>query len=435
MLVSAVRSRRPSVILVSLDTLQADKLGAYGHSKARTSALDRLAAEGVLFERTYSPSTWTVPSHASLFYGAYLQDTPAMMRGREIVSADAALPERPISSILRDAGFVTAGFTGGGFFTYPWDFMTGFETYFAYPQPPETNDACDPRRFDGAEVFRRATEWLRGNHQAPFFLFVHTYDVHDRCPFLIPRSDLPFANWPRFSPEKRQRLYDYYDDLIAKVDHRMAEFFATVDELGLRDDTLLVVTSDHGEVLSENRINGHGCNWRQYWREAYVPSPYEELTRVPLLMRFPGRFPAGTRVQTAVSLVDVPTTILALLSLPPEPMMSGDLLPGLGLPGARSPSEPIYSHCGEELAVWRGRYKLITTLDARRPDQFYDVMRDPDERTPLSRDSEPTFDVLIADAEAFWKRTPRPGAPGAEVKEVELDEAAKRRLRALGYLE
>jgi hypothetical protein len=115
--------------------------------------------------------------------------------------------------------------------------------------------------------------------------------------------------------------------------------------------------------------------------------------------------------------------------------MRGGLLPGLGLPGDRGVSEPIYSHCGEELAVWRGRHKLITTLDARRPDEFYDVMRDPNEQTKLSRDSDPAFDVLVADAEAFWKRTPRPGAPGSAAKEPDLDEAAKRRLRALGYLE
>jgi arylsulfatase A-like enzyme len=433
-LVPAAPSSRPSVILVSLDTLQADRLGSYGNQGARTPALDRLAAEGVLYERTYSPSTWTAPSHASLFYGAYLQDTPTMMRAKNMLPEKRELPERPIASILRNAGYLTAGFTGGGYLAYPWDFKTGFETYFAYPQPPQSRDECDPRRFDGAEVFRRATEWLHRNGDQPFFLFVQTYDVHDRCPFLLPKPP-DLYSWPYFSPKKRLLLHRYYDYLIARVDRRMAAFLATIDQLGLRENTLLIVTSDHGEVLTANRINGHGCNNKTYSRSIQVPLPYEELTKVPLVVRFPGRVPDGERVSTPVSLVDVPATLLALLGLPSGPNMQGDLLPGLGLSGAREASEPIYSHCGEDLAVWRGSYKLLTTLDGRRPDQFYDVSRDPNEQTPLNRDSSPVFDVLTADAEGFWKGIVRPGAPGAAGAEPELDEAAKRRLRALGYLE
>jgi arylsulfatase A-like enzyme len=427
-LLPSARAKRPSVILVSLDTLRADKVGVYGHASARTPALDQLAAAGVQYQRAYAPSTWTVPSHASLFYGAYLPASPGVLRESQRTPKTAELPDRPISEILRGAGYLTAGFTGGGFLGYPWDFFRGFDTYFSYSQPAGVVDPCSSQRFDGPEVFRRATRWLERNHGAPFFLFVHTYDAHDRCPFFQPDvvrpEGKPFDAAPSLDRADHQQVLDYYDQMIEETDRRLAGLLAAVDALGLRDDTLVIVTSDHGEALFEHGFSAHGCNLK----------PYEELARVPLLVRFPGRAPAGGRVAAPVSLIDVVPSILALLGLPPEPRIPGGILPGLGLRTAPGPSQPIYNHCGDALAVWRGQHKLITWRDRRESDEIYDLSEDPNERTNLGG-GDPNASQLAADADAFWKTAPvQPNTPAENAGKPELDEATRQRLRDLGYL-
>jgi len=427
-LLPAAPAKRPSVILVSLDTLRADRVGAYGREGARTPALDQLAGAGVQYQRAYAPSTWTIPSHASLFYGAYLPDTPGVLRETRQVPQTAELPDRPIAEILRGVGYLTAGFTGGGFLGYPWDFSRGFDTYFSYSQVVGTAPLCGPQRFDGPEVFRRATEWLRRSHGAPFFLFVHTYDVHDRCPFFQPDivtpDAKPFYGGPSVDRADHQKVSDYYDQMIEETDRRLAGLLAAVDALGLRDDTLVIVISDHGEGFSEHGLSAHGCDMK----------PYEELARVPLLVRFPGRAPAGERVAAPVSLIDVVPSILALLGLPREPKMAGGVLPGLGLPSTPGPSEPVYDHCGAVLAVWRGQHKLITWRDRRQSDEIYDLSQDPNERTNLGS-SDPNAAALAADAEAFWKTALiQPNAPATNAQKPELDDATRQRLRDLGYL-
>ncbi len=427
-LLPAPPSRLPSVILVSLDTLRADRVGAYGCESARTPALDQLAAEGVLYQRAYAPSTWTVPSHASLFYGAHLPDTPWALRTTRRVPETASLPDRPIAEILREAGYLTAGFTGGGFLGRAYDFSRGFGTYFSYAQALATGGVCDPRRFDGPEVFRRATEWLEQHRGSPFFLFVHTYDVHDRCPFFDPDAARTKPNFldaaPSLDPAVRQAILGHYEQLIEATDRRLADFLATLDALGLRDDTLVIVTSDHGDALSEHGFSSHGCDLK----------PYEEVARVPLLVRFPGRAPAGERVDAPVSLIDVVPSVLALFGLPLEPKTTGGILPGLGLPAARGPSDPVYTQCGSALAIWRGTRKLITSRDLRHGDELYDLSQDPNEQTNLA-DRDPSRARLAADAAAYWKHAlVQSNAPATNAERPELDAATRQRLRELGYL-
>jgi arylsulfatase A-like enzyme len=429
MLLPAEPARKPSVILVSLDTLRADMVGIYGRKQARTPELDQLAESGVMYERAYAPSTWTVPSHASLFYGAHLPYTPAALRESGLVPASVELPDRPIAEILRAAGYRTAAFTGGGFLAAaPWDYSRGFDTYFAYAEPVGMSVSCSAQRFDGPEVFRRAIQWLEENHRDPFFLFVHTYDVHDRCPFYEPGALAPGAEFmypaqilARADPQK---VLDYYDWLIEGVDRKMGDLLAAVDVLGLRDDTLLIVTSDHGEALGENGTSGHACDLK----------PYEGLARVPLLVRFPARLPAGGRVSAPVTLIDVVPSLLALLGLPPEQKSAGVGLPGLRLPDERGPSQPVYTHCGDALAVWRDNHKLITSRERRHGDEVYDLSRDPGERVDLG-EGDPHHAQLAADAAAYWKQAVvGSDAPATSRATKDLDPETRQRLRALGYL-
>lgn len=412
---------RPSLILVSLDTLRADFIAPYGRKTARTDALDRLAREGTLYEQAYSPSTWTLPSHTSLLYGKNLPESPAVMRNTKRITADTAIADRPLSTIMHSAGYLTAGFTGGGFLDWAFDFPRGFDTYFAYKQSADAE--CPAERFDGATVFAKAQQWLRANHHQPFFLFVHTYDAHDRCPFAV-RHGHEFASgaWPELSAARNQELLEYYDRLIVDVDQLLASLLAAIDELGLRDSTLLIVTSDHGEAFSEHGARGHGCDMK----------PYEELSRVPLLLRFPSHVAAGARVPAPVSLIDVAPTALALLGLPPEPWMQGRLLPGLGLAGATGDDHPVFVHCGDALSVRRGRFKLITSHSARHPDELYDLADDPHERRSLP-DQAAVRAQLGADAAQFWTDAVGLSTTPVAVPD-QLDEGTKERLRALGYV-
>lgn len=416
-IVSATAAPSPSVILISLDTLRADHVGGLGHAAARTPALDGLIRDGLVYEQAYSPATWTYPSHQSLFFGLDSASDPYAAAPLN-VPTPSAKAHQPISEIMRTAGYLTAGFTGGGYVSANFGFARGFDNYdmYHFGKPPARPAECDPQRFDGEEVFGRARRWLRERGRAPFFLFVHTYDVHDRCPFLDAKGE----TFTIADETARQRVLAYYDDLIAKTDTRVGTLLADLATLGLDRTTLIVVTSDHGEGFGEHGMIGHGGSTR----------PYEPIVRVPLILRYPGVIAGGQRVQTPVSLIDVAPSILALLNLPRSAAADGGILPGLP-GGATSQTRPIYVQSGEMLAVRDGRYKLITSRSNAFPDEVYDLATDPGEQHNIVGSSDNVASTLGAHAKSFWQRAaPSTGAPP---KMDHLDEETKERLRALGY--
>jgi arylsulfatase A-like enzyme len=413
----------PSVILFSLDTLRADRVGAYGDTAARTPVLDALARRGTLFTDAYSPSLWTLPSHTGLFYGTHLPDTPAGLRGQGRPDAALDVPALPLPELLRQQGYATAAFTGGGFLAPPFDFLRGFDVFYAFQQG-HTKESCPPERFDGPQVFRRAEAWLRANTHRPFFLFVHTYDVHDRCPFVPPGSG-EFGGWPELDAERQTALQQHYRDLIAETDGRVGGLLAALAASGTADRTLIVVTSDHGEALSEHGQRGHSCSLR----------PYEEVSRVPLILQGGGRVPAGQRIDTPVSLIDVAPTILSLLDIAPPAWMAGRPLPGLGLAHPDPPS-PVVVRCDHQMALRVGDAKLLTTYGAPERDELYDLAGDPGEaRNRAAADADALARLRALAATAWMPSQFPPQAKPAPVDETTLDPAARERLRALGYLE
>ena len=413
----------PSVILFSLDTLRADRVGAYGDAAARTPVLDALAQRGTLFTDAYSSSLWTLPSHTGLFYGTHLPDTPAGLRGQGRAEAALDIPALPLPELLRQQGYATAAFTGGGFLAPPFDFLRGFDVFYAFQQG-HTKESCPPARFDGPEVFRRAEAWLRANTHRPFFLFVHTYDVHDRCPFVPPGSG-EFGGWPELDADRQAALQQHYRDLIAETDGRVGALLAALAASGTADRTLIVVTSDHGEALSEHGQRGHSCSLR----------PYEEVSRVPLILQGGGRIPAGQRIETPVSLIDVAPTILSLLDIAPPAWMAGRPLPGLGL-AHPDPPPPVVVHCERQMALRVGDAKLLTTYGAPERDELYDLAGDPGEARNRAAEDADTLARLRALAASAWVPSQfPPQAKPAPVDEGTLDPAARERLRALGYLQ
>jgi arylsulfatase A-like enzyme len=375
---------RVNVLLISLDSTRRDLLGAYGHRaphapEAQSSpVLDELAAQGVLFEEAYATTSWTLPSHVSLFTGQ-----PELVHAVD-VDVHKPGPERPtMAEILARHGYRTAGFFSGPYLEPHFGFDRGFERY----------ESCYGRRLEEAtrraavaaktleaarrthppeqlhtlvEEEQRARQWVemlshRDRSSAmvaeaalaeleaavqdgrPFFLFAHFFDPHyDYVPpaphdesfdpdYAGTLDGADFYTRPEIStldperPGKRVRAVSerdlehvraLYAGELAWTDAQVGRILAKLDELGLRERTLVVVVSDHGDEFFEHGSIGHRSTL------------YEEQVRVPMILRLPGRLEPGTRVAGLVSMIDVLPTVLELLELPAEPgLASKSMLP------------------------------------------------------------------------------------------------------------
>lgn len=421
MLLPRPAAAKPSVILVSLDTLRSDHVGPRsGDRPTLTPNLDALAATSTLFTQAYSPSTWTLPSHVSLLWGRHptIVDRVRADRKRPVPEVLGAVA--PLAETFRDAGWLTAAYTGGGWMSPSvglapeHGFRRGFDRFVAHPIPSAHPGECVPARFDGPAVFEWASAWIREHAEDPFFLLVHTYEPHDRCPFLTPGTVDFDALVAR--PDRVRELQAYYEELVRRTDALMGTLRRTLAENGLDTRTVLAVTADHGEGFFEHGTGGHGCE---------VP-PWEEVARVPLLVHRPGGTP--TRVEEPVALVQVAPTLRALAGLDGPPA-DGPPLPGLGIPGAAAP-ELVYTGCGDQLAIRGGTHKLITSRDAKVPDRLFDMTSDPDERRNVAASEPEILRRLRAGAADYWAAA---GPPPADGTVPGVDPKLREQLRALGY--
>ena len=349
------------LVVVTIDTLRADRLGCYGSTTVATPRLDRIAREGAMAPDASAHVPLTRPSHVSLFTGLL----PAAHGIRDNVSPalDAAVPT--LADTLHAAGFRTGGFVSSIVLSRQSGLHRGFDTYSDGFDAGE-DDArflnTIQKRGDGPTA--EAIAWLE--REAPsgarLFAWLHLYDPHD--PYEPPE---PFAS--RYAGRPYDGEVAYADELLGRLDDALAR-------LGLRDDTLLVVTSDHGEGLGEHGEEVHGY---------FV---YETTLRVPLLVRGPG-VAAGTRVPGTAHTIDVLPTVQSLLGLPPPARTDGrDLAPLLrGGPGpAEAPTyaeslTPLLHYGWSDLRALRdGRFKYIL---APRP-ELYDLRDDPHELRNLA---------------------------------------------------
>ncbi|MEO2170005.1 MAG: sulfatase, partial [bacterium] len=320
---SAEQGRRPpNLILISLDTLRADHLSGYGYPRATSPQIDdRLIDRGTIFLNVTTTFPQTDISHLSLFTGLYPEAQPerGRLRGGTAITT--------LAQALRRSGFTTAAITEDALVSGAFGFWFGFDQF--------TERSVVEKKL-GATSFADARAFLHENRDERFFLFLHTYQTHD--PYdSSPPYDALFRNdghWegggpPPFVPEKTQHLADAYDRTIRETDDLMAGLLDTLEQLGLAEDTLLVVLSDHGESFGEHGIPGHGF------------AAHEEQLRVPLILRGPG-IPVGRRVAGPASLTDVAPTLLELLGLAPLAQGQGQsLLPWLR-EGAIDPERIVY---------------------------------------------------------------------------------------------
>jgi arylsulfatase A-like enzyme len=429
-----------NVVVLVIDTLRADKLRPFNpKTRVKTPVIDQFALEGVVFELAQSPENWTKPAVASILTGLHPQT-------HQQKTGDAALPSSAelLSEHLKRQGFATGSFIANGYVSDRFGFDQGWDHY--------TNFIREGKSTEAKDVFEEAGSWIEGHKDGRFFAYIQTIDPH--VPYDPPAQYLQMYDpmeyvgqiKPRmtgellekakrtppqvvFDARDKQRLKALYDGEISKHDHFFGLFLERLARLGLADDTLVVVTSDHGEEFDDHGSWGHGH------------SVYQELLHVPLVFRLPSRLPAGTRVPNAVSTLDVSATVTDLLGVPGMAHNEGHTLVGLML--GEAPARPTVSFSDfqdDRRVITTGRWKLA--LRANLSSTMFDLLSDPAEQKPLDvsvssigRRYARTLlgQFLGATDRGDWLSAEQKGGTKLEREDAEMDDTIRDQLRALGY--
>ncbi len=393
----------PEIVVITIDTLRADRLGCYGHEGGLTPNLDRLAAGGVRFADASAPTPVTLPSHTTLFTGRYPSTTGVRDNGTFVVPDE----EVTLAEVLGDAGYDTAAVVA----SYPLQSRYGLDQGFArYDDQLPGADASTSAGFfperDAFTVTERALEVWKGMEGGRRFLWVHYFDPH--APYAAPE---PFAS----------RHEHPYDAEVAFVDEQVGRLLARLE---LRPDALVVVTSDHGEGLGEHGELTHGVFL------------YQTTMQVPLLIWSPGRVPQDTVIDDPVGLVDLAPTVAGLAGAQGLGELDGAdlrrLLAG-GPPPARRPIYgesfiPRFAYRFSELHMWReGSLKWI---EGPEP-ELYDVAVDPAEAENLAEQEQSAGARMAFDLGEFIDGQDSDAVARAMGS---VDESSREALLALGYM-
>lgn len=418
----------PNVLLITLDMVRADHLGAYGYTRNTSPNLDALAKEGAVFEQAYTASTLSAPSHASLLTGlepaAHGVTDNVHKLGDDVVT----LAER-----MRDAGYAT-----GAFISYPLvgkdvGLDQGFETFEVRKLP---NHAHEPLPLEASRrLFLDSAEWLRG-HDNRFFLWVHVQHAH--FDFRPPKAfeelfleDAPeehqaldcirdinraIAEGRPIPEEDARRNVARYDAEIASADVGIGLLLETLKEIGANERTTVVVVADHGVTLFDRVEQGGTVD--------HIDEFFEEVVRVPLVIRVPG-MPKG-RVPGFVTLPAVAETLAEVAGLPPSPTKSAPgLLPVLR-DGRGAPEPPVmrWIYTDTHRAIRVGDEKLLLRDGAAH---LYDVAADPGETRDLAEERPARVEELLAMLQE--------DTPVKEAETLEPSSEVMKTLREGGYLD
>jgi arylsulfatase A-like enzyme len=445
----AAPANAPNIILLMVDTLRADRLGAYGYAKAKTPHMDSLATEGVRGARGFAQASWTRPSVATIFTALYPSSHGAIHK------ADI-LPDRveTIAEALTKGGYWASGFPNNINVTAAFNFQQGFDE-FTYLAPELFFWADEPAAkltiYNGLRLVRerffarrvivynyyqpaevvvdRAVEWLDGPNarKGPFFLYLHFMDPHDPY-FVHPYDGVGYARVANPNPpaDVAQKYSDLYDGEIAYLDAQVGRLIDDLKKRGLYDKTLIVLTADHGEEFHE-----HGGWW-------HGTTLYDEQTHVPILMKPVAGGARGTVIEELTTSLDIAPTMLAAAGLPIPPVMQGHALP---LNGTEAPArENVFSEEdleGNSLQAIRSKTTKLITANKGNPrglkeTELYDVATDPGEQKDLASTDPVLVETMRAAlGKAYLVAQAHKGAGG----QVDVDAATKERLRALGYLD
>ena len=388
------------IILISIDTLRADRLPVYGYTALDTPAIDALAADGVLFEHAYSHSPQTLPAHTSMLTGKL----PFEHGVRDNLGFSVDEEETLLPDLLAPQGYTSAAVVSSFVLRKEVGLARAFDVYDDEMPVASPEMSIGQVQRDGADSLAVAERWLDTTDASPFFLFLHLYDPHKP-----------------YSPPTRFGHYGPYNGEIAYADEIVGRLFDSLRARGLYDDALIILLSDHGEGLADHAEEEHGIFL------------YDEAIHVPFLVKLPNSRAAGRRVPDPVQHIDLLPTLLDLAGAEPLEGLRGRSLRPL-LVGDRDPwptrhiySEALYPryHFG-----WSELYALTTAqfrfIKAPR-EELYDLIADPDERENLApRRARTALDMRAALDELL-------GTGPIEAPAAVSDDVLQR-LRALGYL-
>ena len=393
----ASAASKPNLILITLDSVRADRLTFLGGKGATTPNLNQLAEQSIIFDHAYAQAPGTVVSHATILTGAYPQNTGLSEIGGTLSSSLPSLPD-----LLKNQGYKTAAFVGS-IELDPWNGQAqgldrGFQSYEAGFRPVIPGDPKPPvTEHSGAEVVARAAAWLGKNTQGPFFIWVHLRDAS------AARAAL-------------------YNAAIAADDAAVGKLLGALKAQKADATTAIVVLADHGQSLGAHGEDGHGIFL------------YDDTIHVPLLIKLPENQTAAKKVTAKVRLVDVAPTILEIAGVPVPSQMQGQSLLRIARAGGGS-DQPVYSRSDLSqrgfgwsiLESWRaGKYLYIR---APKP-ELYDMTSDPAASHNLAQSSKATMDTMASQLDSFDRKFSGQGGKSAS----ELSSTEMQKLASLGYV-
>ncbi|PYX16368.1 MAG: hypothetical protein DMG84_07830, partial [Acidobacteria bacterium] len=402
---SAAGNPSPNVMVITIDTLRADHLGCYGDQQILTPNIDSLAADGVRFERAYTPVPVTLPAHTVLFTGTY-----PLLSGIHDFSANKLSPAQPtLASVLKEQGYTTGAVIGSAVLDSRFGLNRGFDFYydhFDFNRLQESN--LDEMERPGNVVADTALDWLAKNNQKKFFLWMHLYDPH--FPY---RPPAPYSDQYKDRP---------YDGEIAFADSQVGRLIRFLKDKGLYQNTIIVLTGDHGESLGEHGEKTHGF---------FI---YNATLHIPMILHVPGQRLVNS-VPELVSLADLMPTVLQALKVDVPPQVQGRNLLPLMTAKKEDQSQGLYAETflprlhfnwSELRGLETKNYHFI---DAPKP-ELYDLAKDPGETQNLY----PTKKAVAEEMRARLFALIRRYSGGQELAEkTGLDPALMERLQSLGY--
>ncbi len=486
-----------NVLLVSIDTLRADHLSCYGYGRKTSPNIDALAKEGTLFECAVSSTTWTLPAHAALF-----TSLPDAVHGVITTSSRLDSNRLTLQEIMGNHGYATAGYYSCPFLDPIFGLDQGFGLYESCMTTPSvyTNpdflelgrklkDLRDSPGFfrnpslrakaaefrkkmqemyekgqfqaridvTGEKVSDKAIQWLEEHSQEKFFLFLHYFDVHND--FVPPEpwnrqfdpdytgsfDGRDFMDNNDISPTMDQRDLDHiialYDGEIAYTDYQLNRVFESLKALGLNENTLVVIISDHGEEFFEHGMKGHRLNL------------YDTTLRIPLIFYYPGVIPSGKRLQSQARIIDIFPTILDYAGIEERGEALGESLRGLLEGTTQDKNLPALLEILVEpknlyqKGLRTDHWKLIIEGDLLERDKrllFFDLREDAEEQHPLKADMDSDISqyeefskalAMMREMSAEAMRVEKNLPKSQETDPMEIPEEIRNRLLSLGYIQ
>jgi len=485
---------KPNILLITMDATRADHLSCYGYERQTTPNLDAFSPEGVLYKNAYATAPWTLSSHASMFTGKYPTRHGAnfnpdsfqiakyfeSQKGQQFDMSDLntrsifKLSEENITlaEILSERGYRTAGIIGGPFTASIFGLAQGFDYYdekfldvekdtsfsliyqlvdlFFSLKDFIAQHGYSAVKRSASQLNEAAFQWLEKNHEQPFFLFINYFDAH--TPYIPPppydgyfgktdkgiiahhnsRTDSSYvtaesvlmfaviAGSHQLTFEEKELFVSRYDGEIRYLDHCLGLLLEKLKALKVYDNTLIIITSDHGEAFGEHSLVSHGRTL------------YEELLRVPLVIKYPSTDPRRGMVEKQVSLVDLFSTILSCPDYPVPSGIDGGILAKSDHPII---AEWYYKWWDPEKykrnlrAVYRQKEKYIRASHGLN--ELYDLEKDPGEKENLIQKSPQQARAIQGILDTWLNSFEPPGTKGAAVK---INKSTEEKLRALGYV-